>query len=447
MDVFGFAYFPFVNGAVKYVESLDFKLEELFSERAFEQVRERGKERVLEAVNGIYLFSWDEIADDSKLIDFLIHHYRVRWVKHAKIKRENDGATINVYYQKNSISLQLNDKKNKLNLTFDDGDTYEFVVRLEKNGLNVYNIGITKHKALNEVNAKNELLSYPIARILVSCINDSYLIHRYAHAEAESANNVIRKINVFLKEYDDIDDILKELADDFNINASIDEESVAIHFTDYIRYATIFHDTKWKLINSNMKCGMVYLPKEKFSRIIQEAVRKRIESSLPVDVPPEICASLENYLVEIRNALVTRKSEFSIEEFKEIMPDCFPPCMVHALSNAQAGVNLPHSMRFALTSYLLNIGMNVEGIIELFKISPDFDEERTRYQVMHIHGATGTTYTSPSCATMITYGNCFGKEALCERISHPLSYYRRKAWILKKGKPADNRATPELPQV
>jgi DNA primase large subunit len=33
---------------------------------------------------------------------------------------------------------------------------------------------------------------------------------------------------------------------------------------------------------------------------------------------------------------------------------------------------------------------------------------------------------------MTTYGNCFGKEALCDRISHPLSYYRKKAWILKK---------------
>ena len=107
--------------------------------------------------------------------------------------------------------------------------------------------------------------------------------------------------------------------------------------------------------------------------------------------------------------------------------------VLHAISNVRAGVNLAHSMRFALVSFLLNIGMNIDGIIELFKVSPDFDEERTRYQVNHIHGATGTTYTSPSCATMITYGNCYGKEALCDRISHPLSYYRKKAWILKKG--------------
>ncbi len=349
MDVFKFAYFPFVNGAVKYVESLDFKLEELFSERAFEQVRERGKERVLSAIG-------------------------------EGIKRE----------------------------VFSD-----------------------------RVSAEKELLSYPVARILVSCINDSYLIRRYALAEAKSAYGKVKELT---------DDGQKELALDFNIEHGIDERQIIIHFTDYIRYANVIHEPKWKLINRNMEHGRVTLTKEDFSRIMEEAIRKRIESSLPVDVPPEICASLERYLLEIREALKTCKSEFSIEEFKEIMPDCFPPCIVHALSNAQAGVNLPHSMRFALTSFLLNIGMNTEGIMELFKVSPDFDEERTRYQVMHIHGATGTTYTSPSCATMITYGNCYGKEALCERISHPLSYYRRKAWILKK-QSADNRATPELPQV
>jgi len=350
MDVFKFAYFPFVNGAVKYVEALDFKLDELFTERAFEQVRERGKNRVLEAIG--------------------------------------DGIAEEVYP--------------------------------------------------DLVSAEKELLSYPVARILVSCINDNYLIRRYALAEAKSAYERVKELS---------DNDLREFADDFNIAAVVDERAAILHFTDYIRYAHVIHEHRWKLVNRNMDHGMITLIKEDFSRILEEAVRKRIESSLPLDVPPHICTALQNYLVEIRDSLKARKSEFSIEEFSEVMPDCFPPCMVHALSNAQAGVNLPHSMRFALTSFLLNIGMNVEGIIELFKVSPDFDEERTRYQVMHIHGATGTTYTSPSCATMITYGNCYGKEALCERISHPLSYYRRKAWMLKKGKSADKSTKPELPQV
>lgn len=336
MDVFKFAYFPFLDGAVKYVEALDFKPDELFSERAFEQVRQRGKERVLSAI------------------------------------RE----------------------------------------------------GIAKNEYTDAVSAEKELLSYPVARILVSCINDNYLIKRYSLAEAKSAFEKLKELS---------GDELKELAEDFKIEARLDER-VVVHFTDYIRYANVIHEHRWKLVNRNMEHGNVTLTKEDFSRILEEAIRKRIESNLPVNVPPKLCGKLQSHLEEIRDALTSRKSEFSIEEFREIMPDCFPPCMVHALSNAKAGVNLPHSMRFALTSFLLNIGMKAEGIIDLFKVSPDFDEERTRYQVMHIQGSTGTTYTSPSCATMITYGNCFGKDAMCDRISHPLTYYRRKAWMLKKEK-------------
>lgn len=340
MDVFGFANFPFVNGALKYVQALDFKLDELFLERAFEKIRERGKERVLSAI----------------------------------------------------------------------GD------------------GIKRPVCPDKRCAENELLSYPVARILVSCINDGYLIKKYALAEAKSSFETLKKIP---------DGELQEYGKEFNISTEIKEREYIIHFTDYIRYASAFHEHEWKLVNRKMNNGMVHLAKEKFSRILEEAVREKIESGMPLDVPPDICAALDGYLNEIRDVLNARKSEFNIEMSGEILPDCFPPCMAHALSGAQSGVNLPHSMRFALTSFLLNIGMSVEGIIGLFRVSPDFDEERTRYQVMHIQGATGTVYKSPSCATMLTYGNCTGKEHLCEKISHPLGYYRKKAWLLKKNAPPD----------
>ncbi|TRZ90820.1 MAG: DNA primase regulatory subunit PriL [Methanosarcinales archaeon] len=338
MDVFGFAQFPYISGALKYVEALDFKLDELFFDRAFTQIRERGKERVISTI----------------------------------------------------------------------GD------------------GITRQVCTDRTSAEKELLSYPVARILVSCINDSYLLKRYALAEAKSSYDLLKKLS-------DIE--LKDFAEEFDIASKIDEREFVIHFTDYIRHASAIHEHEWKLINRKMDHGWVHLSKEKFSRIIEEAIRKKIESGMPLDVPPDICTALEEQLKEIHEALRTRKSEFSKDEFSEIMPDSFPPCMAHALSGAQSGVNLSHSMRFALTSFLLNIGMDVEGIIGLFRVSPDFDEERTRYQVMHIHGATGTVYKSPSCDTMVTYGNCVGKEPLCERISHPLGYYRKKAWILSKNSP------------
>ena len=63
--------------------------------------------------------------------------------------------------------------------------------------------------------------------------------------------------------------------------------------------------------------------------------------------------------------------------------------------------------------------------MDLYRMAPDFREDMTRYQVEHITGGSGTEYTAPSCKTMMTYGNCSGKNPMCEWVTHPLSYYRK----------------------
>jgi len=112
------------------------------------------------------------------------------------------------------------------------------------------------------------------------------------------------------------------------------------------------------------------------------------------------------------------------------------------LANLKDGVNVPHTARFGVTAFLLNLGLSVDEIIEIYKNSPDFDEERTRYQVVHIAGESGSTrYTAPSCATMRTYGNCVDIDDVCEKINHPLSYYKLKLKLKqkrKKDKPANS---------
>jgi DNA primase large subunit len=90
------------------------------------------------------------------------------------------------------------------------------------------------------------------------------------------------------------------------------------------------------------------------------------------------------------------------------------------LEQVAANANLVHLARFALVSFLIQINISVDQIVGLFNTSPDFDQEKTRYQVEHIAGASGTKYKPPSCATMATYGNCPGENELCRRIRHPL---------------------------
>ena len=275
----------------------------------------------------------------------------------------------------------------------------------------------------NEGPILTELLSYPFARILVSCIDDSFLTRRYSLAEAVAAYTLLKTRDV---------DFLSDIGNDFGVDAKPSDSDFNIHFTDYIKLASSMKDLKWKLVNRKLDHGNVRIKKEEFARLLQEAVRVRIQDSLPIEVPDNIRQLCAPYLDEIKVILDERKTEFGAGDFEAVESELFPPCIAHAIANTMAGVNLAHSMRFAMTSFLLTVGMTVDDIINMFNISPDFDAEKTRYQIEHISGSSGTTYKPPACATMKTYGNCYGEDELCKRINHPLSYYSRKVWFKKR---------------
>jgi DNA primase large subunit len=283
-----------------------------------------------------------------------------------------------------------------------------------------------KYRRFNKLAAEKELLAYPIARIIVSCINNNYLTKRYALAVAKSSYEHIKDLNSAV--------LLKELAADFGISIRFDDMmNVSMHFTDYIRCAHVLHDPKWKLLNRTVKGGTLMISRDDLARLMEEAVRQKVESGLPHEVPKGIQTALEPYISEVREIINSRmsKQSFSREGFSEVIPDCFPPCISAAIADVQANVNLSHTMRFAMTSFLLNIGMAPDKVTEIFKTSPDFKDQATSYQISHINGASGTTYTCPACGTMTTNGNCSGKIA-CKKIAHPLVYYRRKIWIENK---------------
>ena len=93
--------------------------------------------------------------------------------------------------------------------------------------------------------------------------------------------------------------------------------------------------------------------------------------------------------------------------------------------------------RFALTSFLVNVGMPLESMVDLYVSVTDFDESMTRYQIEHIAGQRGnkTRYTPPLCDTLRTHGICRDRDDICERVKHPLSYYRIKAKRIVQSKP------------
>ncbi len=86
-----------------------------------------------------YLFSWNEIPgnDTDQFIKFLKKNYGVPWVKTAKIEKIDDGKTISVSNEKNSLLLTLNNDKNEAILTINTTD--EFIVKKENGNLNICN--------------------------------------------------------------------------------------------------------------------------------------------------------------------------------------------------------------------------------------------------------------------------------------------------------------------
>ncbi|MHC1588124.1 MAG: DNA primase regulatory subunit PriL, partial [Candidatus Syntropharchaeia archaeon] len=239
---------------------------------------------------------------------------------------------------------------------------------------------------------ERELLSYPFARILVSCIRDPYLIKRYALAEAKFAYRRLKE---------EKPEFLKRMGEELGISSLTDGENFKVYFGDYLRFSKRLRERRWKLTNRLLEKGWVYLERTAFARILQEAIQDRIEKDLPAPVPEEICDSLKRYITEIKEELSNEKP-LRLERFGKVNEDSFPPCISRIISDVKKGLNIPHSARFALTSFLLKIGMEEKEIIDIYRTSPDFDEEKTRYQVRHI---ASKNYTPPSCSTMRTYGN------------------------------------------
>jgi DNA primase large subunit len=268
--------------------------------------------------------------------------------------------------------------------------------------------------------SESQLLSYPITRILLSCIDNPHLTQRYAVAESKTASKNLKQ---------ETNTQIKTIAEALDLHPKIEKNGFSITFTEYVQTAHTIKELKWKLTNQHINKGWLTLNKDDIIRLLEEKIKKRVLHNMPLSIPEDLCKNLQPHTQEIKTILSkTQKHTYNLET-GPLNKEYFPPCITHAIENLQAGINLAHSARFALTSFLLTIGMDTEEVTELFNVSPDFDVEKTRYQIEHIAGSSGTTYTPPSCATMITFGNCIGKNRLCQKISHPIGYYRKKTWL------------------
>jgi DNA primase large subunit len=269
-----------------------------------------------------------------------------------------------------------------------------------------------------EADWQRELLSYPVARMLVSAVADPYLVRRYALGEAVLANaRLAAEPPAFLA----------VVAEDLGVDLRPDDGRVRMHFTDFLRHSSAMRGKEWKLINQRVEAGYVLLPKDRAARVLRNAIQGKIEAELPLPVNDLILRTFREEVRELRTLVADRKATFQAEAIGKVTITRFPPCMYQLLAMIQNHENVPHLGRFAIVSFLHHIGVGNEEIFRVFGDVPDFAVDVTRYQIDHITGTiSATEYTPPECATMKSYGLCPGPDDLCLTIRHPLAYYRKK---------------------
>ncbi len=283
------------------------------------------------------------------------------------------------------------------------------------------------------------LLSYPIAMLILSYIKDPVLTYRFATREARRAGDLLQK---------EPEDKLVEIArhtfewEIHRTHMTIGRRiyTLALHFTDYVT-AKPPQEPSWKLVNRVLVQGYVLLQKHELARLIEEMVKNRIISKIrnaKVDTIPE---SLERACIEILKSLepiLSKERAPLAKSLDSINLKAFPPCIYRLLIDAKEGKNLSHGARFALATFLLNVGLDTDEVVNVFRRMPDFKESITRYQVEHLAGLRGSKikYSPPSCDTMKTFGLCFEsvKDETCRRVKHPLTYYYLRMRGLKNAR-------------
>ncbi|MEA2089438.1 MAG: DNA primase large subunit PriL [Thermoproteota archaeon] len=267
-----------------------------------------------------------------------------------------------------------------------------------------------------------EIASFPIATIIASSTKNPYLKRTYALAEAKIASSSLKN---------EKKETILAIAKNFQWKIQPKRTTgcdFTLHFTNFLENSTNLRSKKWKLVNRQMINGEVHITKAEATRLLEEEIRRRIEENLNKKVKslPQNITSLVEQLTQL---FIEKRGKTKIQELpKDIATSAFPPCMKQLYDTAKSGRPISHISRFALTSFLINIGMPVEEVVNLFRSSSDFNERMTRYQVEHIAGERGsrTKYLPPKCSMLRTHGICVNPNEICKKIRHPLTYYRRK---------------------
>ncbi|MHA2009599.1 MAG: hypothetical protein ACXABO_13655 [Promethearchaeota archaeon] len=301
---------------------------------------------------------------------------------------------------------------------------------------------------------------YLLLRILSYILNNKQIANRIAELYSKIVYKRLNKERDFNLHY---------IYQDLNLNVDYQQEPVIyrktvikdqqefqktsfkIHFIDYLKLSTKLRDQSRKLVNNSLSNGYVYLQPKNINRLIQEHVRARFQfqnSKNDNELKSFKDKLLENQdfehlLNKIQGIWKSRKEDFEYTfEIKfnkdKDSKDSFPPCIQEILSKVKEGQNLVHTERLYIVWFLIALEYPEEEIINIFSALPDFNRDKTGYQVRY---AIRKGYTPYSCKSLKSYNICMAKkykDEICLKgyysrtqekqieLSRPLSYIKIK---------------------
>ncbi|MFW9988024.1 MAG: hypothetical protein ACFFC3_05155 [Candidatus Odinarchaeota archaeon] len=326
---------------------------------------------------------------------------------------------------------------------------------------------------LDEIN----IYVYLILRIILYILNNKIISNRIANIYSKTTYNELNKENEYNLYY---------IYQDLNLEVFYEERPIVykklvvkeqqelfktnfkISYLDYLKLASNLKDEYRKLVNNALLQGFVYIKPENINRLLQEYVRIKFLTQ-----NNEISAELENF----------KENAFKIQEFKKLydtitdiweskkevfeytvditfkegkdISNIFPPCAREILSKAQEGQNLIHTERLFILWFLNSLKYPEDKIVNIFSTLPDFDRDKTTYQVKY---AMRKGYTPYSCKSLKSYNLCFAQQnndKLClegyfsrsqdtqKEISHPLKYVEVKQYRESKKLKKTKNQTPD----
>jgi len=299
---------------------------------------------------------------------------------------------------------------------------------------------------------------YLIIKILLYLLDDKSISNRIANLYSKvTYSELVKDDDAYL--YDickdlNLDILYYQIPVKYGIIITKDQQedlysNFRIHYTDYLRLAVNLRDEFRKLINNPLSEGYVFLQKRNLSRLLQEFVREKFFLKDRDD--KSSIEALKKNLLKIKEfselherilanwELKKEDFEYSIE-FKSLdgsdISTNFPPCIKEILSKIQEGQNLIHNERLFIVWFLIAVNYQVDTIINLFSSMPDFNREKTAYQVKY---AKKKMYTPYKCSTLKSFNLCMAKQykdKLClegflsrklneqKFITHPLFYVK-----------------------